>query len=331
MIKNFQQVEDVIGDEDFQKWFAGQSNTGWEEWLTANPSQAPLVKQAIAFMNDIKVKELSVPQEETAKAYQQLTERLDRESQESTPVISIKRQRIKRWMSVAAAVLLLAAGFSVWKYTQPADPSLGTAYGQISTHKLPDGSIMMLNANSCATLGKDWKEGNDREVWLNSGEAFFHVKKTPQKNRFVVHTNDLDVIVTGTQFNVLTRDNKTSVLLTEGSVTIRTPAGEEIKMVPGDFVEIDHKNLEKKKANEESILAWKDNRIIFDNTPIAEAARMIQEHYGMKVIIADSSLNGKTLNGMMPNDNLEILLRSIEATNEFKITRKDTEILISIP
>lgn len=331
MIKNFQQVEDVIGDEDFQKWFAGQSNTGWEEWLAANPSQATLVKQAVAFMNDIKVKELSVPQEETSKAYQQLTERLDRESQESTPVIPIKRQRIKRWMSVAAAVLLLAAGFSIWKYTQPADPSLGTAYGQISTHKLPDGSIMMLNANSCATLGKDWKEGNDREVWLNSGEAFFHVKKTPQKNRFVVHTNDLDVIVTGTQFNVLTRDNKTSVLLTEGSVTIRTPAGEEIKMVPGDFVEIDHKNLEKKKANEESILAWKDNRIIFDNTPIAEAARMIQEHYGMKVIIADSSLNGKTLNGMMPNDNLEILLRSIEATNEFKITRKDTEILISMP
>lgn len=331
MIKNFQQVEDVIGDEDFQTWFAGQPNPGWEEWLAANPSQAPLVKQAVAFMNDIKVKELSVPQGEIAKAYQQLTERLDREGQGSTPVISIKRQRIKRWMSVAAAVLLLAAGFSIWKYTQPADPSLGTAYGQISTHKLPDGSIMMLNANSCATLGKDWKEGNDREVWLNSGEAFFHVKKTPQKNRFVVHTNDLDVIVTGTQFNVLTRDNKTSVLLTEGSVTIRTPAGEEIKMVPGDFVEIDHNNLEKKKANEESILAWKDNRIIFDNTPIAEAARMIQEHYGMKVIIADSSLNGKTLNGMMPNDNLEILLRSIEATNEFKITRKDTEILISMP
>jgi ferric-dicitrate binding protein FerR (iron transport regulator) len=58
---------------------------------------------------------------------------------------------------------------------------------------------------------------------------------------------------------------------------------------------------------------------------------MIQEHYGLKVIIADSSLEGKTLNGMMPNDNLDILLRSIEATKEFRITRKDTEILISNP
>jgi len=330
MIKNFQQVEEVIGDEDFQAWFAGQPHTGWEEWLAANPAQAPLVQQAIALMNDIKAKELSVTQEETAKAYHRLTERLDREEQGSTPVISIKRQRVKRWISVAAAVLLLAAGFSIWKYTQR-DPSLGTAYGQISTHQLPDGSIMMLNANSCATLGKNWKEGNDREVWLKSGEAFFHVKKTPQKNRFVVHTNELDVIVTGTQFNVWTRDNKTSVLLTEGSVTIRTATGEETKMAPGDFVEINHKNLEKKKANEESILAWKDNRIIFDNTPITEAARMIQEHYGVKVIITDTLLNGKTLNGMMPNDNLDILLRSIEATNEFKIARKDTEILISMP
>jgi transmembrane sensor len=329
MSKNFQRVEEVIEDEDFQTWFAGQPGSAWEQWLSANPAQVPLVQQAITFMNDIKVKELSVPQEETARAYKQLMERLDNIRQESTPVISIKRQRLKRWISVAAAVLLLAAGFSIWKYTQR-DESVNTQYGEISTHQLPDGSVMMLNANSCATLGKSWKEGTDREVWLN-GEAFFHIKKTPQKNRFVVHTNDLDVIVTGTQFNVWTRDNKTSVLLTEGSVTIRTPAGEEIKMVPGDFVQIDHKNLEKKKANEESILAWKDNRIIFDSTPLTVAARLIQEHYGMKVTLADSSLDGKTLSGMMPNDNLDILLRSIEATNEYKITRRDTEILISRP
>jgi len=327
MIRSFDQVEDVIENEDFQAWFAGKQVDGWEEWLMANPAQAELVEEAVEFMKNIRVNEMPVPPELIANAHARLKQRLERDAQ-TTRVIPIKRNAFKRWIGAAAAILIIATGIYFYKYTSR-EPSVSTAYGQIASHELPDGSVMMLNANSSAKLGKDWKDC-DREVWLN-GEAFFHVKKTPQKNRFVVHTNDLDVIVTGTKFNVWTRDNKTSVLLTEGSVTIHTLAGEEIKMQPGDFVQIDNKTLEKKKANEESILAWKDNRIPFDNTPIREAAKMITEHYGIKVTVDDSLPHTMTLSGMMPNNNLDILLRSIEATNEYRITRKDAEILISKP
>ena len=323
---SFQRVEDVIGNEDFQAWFTGKHVAGWEEWLAANPSQAELVNDAVAFMNDIRIQEAAVPAQQITDAYTKLESRI---GAQQTRVVSMSRNRFKRWIAAAAAVLLLAAAFSVWKYTSK-DPSVSTQYGQIASHELPDGSTMVLNANSCATLSKDWKEGRDREIWLN-GEAFFHVKKTPNKDRFVVHTNDMDVIVTGTQFNVWTRDNKTSVLLTEGSVTLRTATGEEIKMAPGDFVQIDNKNLEKKTANEERILAWKDNRILFDSTPIREAARIIQEHYGIKVTVDSSVPDSNSLGGMMPNNNLEILLSSIEATKDYRISRKDGEILISKP
>lgn len=325
MSRSFQRVEEVIENEEFQMWFAGKGVQGWNEWMEANPSQAMLVNEAVAFMHEIRVNEEAVPASQIADAYARLKQRLQAEE---TPVVSMRRNRFKRWMSVAAAILILAAGFTFWKYTQR-DPSVKTQYGQIASHQLPDGSVMMLNANSSARLGKNWIDC-DREVWLN-GEAFFHVARTPQKNRFVVHTSDLDVIVTGTQFNVWTRDNKTSVLLTEGSVTIRTPDGEEIKMLPGDFVQIDHEMLEKRKANEESILAWKENRILFDSTPIRDAARMIEEHYGIKVTVSDDVPESKALGGMMPNNNLDILLRSIEATNEYKIIRKDAEIIISKP
>ncbi|MCG2617045.1 FecR domain-containing protein [Terrimonas sp. NA20] len=328
MSRSFQRVEDVIENEDFQAWFTGKHVAGWEEWLTANPSQAELVNEAVAFMKDIRMQEAPISAQEIARAYSRLEDRIGEDEQRGR-VVSMSRNRFKRWIGVAAALVLLAAVFSIWKYVSR-DPSVSTKYGQIASHQLPDGSTMVLNANSCATLSKDWKEGKDREIWLN-GEAFFHVKKTVKKDRFVVHTNDLDVIVTGTQFNVWTRDNKTSVLLTEGSVTIRTATGEEIKMVPGEFVQIDHKSLEKKTANEERILAWKDNRILFDSTPIREAARIIQEHYGIKVTVDDSVPDANTLGGMMPNNNLDVLLRSIEATNDYRISRKDGEILISKP
>src|SRR4029079_16643453 len=99
----------------------------------------------------------------------------------------------------------------------------------------------------------------------------------------------------------------------------------------GDFVEINNSNLEKRKANQESILAWKDSRLIFDNTPMQEAVRIIHEHYGVNVIITDTSLNSKPINGILPNNNLDVLLQSLEATNDFKITRKENEISISRP
>ncbi len=53
-------------------------------------------------------------------------------------------------------------------------------------------------------------------------------------------------------------------------------------MVPGDFVEINNSNLEKRKQTQESILAWKESKLIFDNTPMQEAARIVHEHYDCK-------------------------------------------------
>lgn len=328
MVKNFRSVEEIIADETFQAWFSGHNPIqveAFEKWMDANPGQSDLVKQATAWMNELKVNESPVSAVQAAESYRNLIQRLD---QEGTTKVRFMTRR-KWWLSAAAAVLLIVSG-AIFIKTSTSQPSLGTQYGEVSTKQLPDGSTMMLNANSTAKLSENWEGNNDREVWLK-GEAFFHVKKTPTKKRFIVHTNELDVIVTGTQFNVWTRDNKTSVLLTEGSVTIHTADGKETKMVPGDFVEINNSNLEKKIVNQESILAWKDSRVIFENTTLPDAARIIHEHYGVNVIITDSSLNSKLLNGILSNDNLDVLLKSLEATNMFRITRKDNEIYIAKP
>jgi len=328
MVKNFQNVEEIIADETFQAWYYRNNPIQietWEKWMEINPEQSELVQEAIVWMNELKVNESPVSEEQATSAYTRLTQRLDETGGAKVRFMT----RRKWWLSAAAAVLLIATGVIFLK-TSTSQPSLGTQYGEISTKLLPDGSTMMLNANSTAKLSESWEGDKDREVWLQ-GEAFFHVKKMTNKKRFIVHTNELDVIVTGTQFNVWTRDNKTSVLLTEGSVTIQTADGKETKMLPGDFVEINNSNLEKRKANQESILAWKESRLIFDNTPMQEVARIIHEHYGVNVVITDRSLDSKPINGILPNDNLDVLLKSLEGTNEFKITRKENEISISKP
>jgi ferric-dicitrate binding protein FerR (iron transport regulator) len=161
------------------------------------------------------------------------------------------------------------------------------------------------------------------------GEAFFKVKKTAQKSRFIVHTEQLDVIVTGTQFNVLTRDQKTTVLLTEGSVTIHTKDGQELAMKPGDYVEMNGMEIVKRDGQQDNVLAWKENKLAFDNTALSEVARIINHHYGVKITMADNRVSTKSLTGIMPNNNLDDLLKAIEIALDIRITRNGDNIVFS--
>jgi ferric-dicitrate binding protein FerR (iron transport regulator) len=333
MEKSFLNVEDILADESFLSWYFKQSDEKiqtWELWLTNHPEQQPLVDKAISIMSQLHISEKEISENQLLSAVEKLNKQIDEINRHSVPVLDMQKSRKRWWMTAAAAILIASAGFFIWKFSGSNKKIFATNYGQLSQHILPDGSEVMLNANSTVKLGNNWENGGDREVWLK-GEAFFHVKKTSTHDRFIVHANKMDVIVTGTQFNVITRDDKNSVLLTEGSVTVLTNDGNEIKMVPGDFVEITTDKLEKKAANEEAVLAWKGNKLFFDGTLMKDASKIISDHYGVKLILADDSVSMKPLNGMMPNDNLDVLLKALEATGDFKITRNENQIIVSNP
>jgi transmembrane sensor len=327
---NFQHVEDVLADESFQAWYFRRTTEevqSWEKWMDENPGQSGLVQEAITFMNSLPQRQITVADPLLETKLQQLNERLDSSKRSKVPVVNINKTQQRRWwMVAAAAVLLIVAGLSFWN-SSPSLPELNTTYGQVASNQLPDGSTMILNANSTAKLSNDWDKGKDREVWLE-GEAFFKVTRSPEKSRFIVHTGNLDVIVTGTQFNVMHRNEKTTVMLTEGSVIIRTHDGKELIMNPGDYVEMKDE-LAKKSAKEENILAWKENKLAFDNATVKDAAQLISNHYGVKIALADEAVGAKTFSGIMPNNNLDDLLKAIEVAIDIRITKKDNDIIFS--
>lgn len=326
MNKHFNLIDDVIADEDFQAWYF-KSNVfkakQWESWLSQNQQFNSLVQESIVWLNEYYMQEKEVASEQIETAYQKLSASL-----KTTPVVAVN-QRKRWWVSAAAAIILLIGGFVFLKQVNH-KIVLNSTYGSIHQYQLPDGSQVTLNANSELTINKKWKEGTDREVWLK-GEAFFKVHKTAMKNRFVVHAGKMDIIVTGTQFNVMSREDESNVLLTEGSVTIQTLDGKEIKMKPGDFVKIENQAPAKEPADQDRILAWKLLKLNFDQTPMKEVARIISRHYGVKVTIADKTIEQSTITGVMPNDNLEILIQALEATGNYKINKIGNEITITGP
>ncbi|MBS1563787.1 MAG: FecR domain-containing protein [Bacteroidetes bacterium] len=334
MHASFTEPEQLLAEESFYSWYLKSDEAAiaqWNSWIQQSPAREALAAEAVVLLKDLRLQEGNIPNERVEAAlakWQQSNGTLFMGALSTGPVVR-KMPGRRRWIvAAAAAVILAVAGVGIAKYNHLFEPSAETQYGQIKEQQLPDGSEVTLNAHSKISYFNGWQEGKDREVWIN-GEAFFHVKKTPQKSRFIVHTCSFDIIVTGTRFNVLNRNCVTNVLLQEGSVTIRTKDGKEIYMKPGDYVELNNNNEPGKKPVEASnIVDWKDRKMVFDSTPLPEAARMIETHYGVHVVLADSSVAAKTISGMMANDNLDVLLTAMEFTREFKVERKGDTIVI---
>ena len=97
--------------------------------------------------------------------------------------------------------------------------TLHTAFGQRKELTLPDGSKIILNANSTLKYPAEWNAGTPRRFEL-AGEASFEVVDRPEglQDDFIVYTEDGFVSVLGTQFVVAERGAGTRVVLGEGKV-----------------------------------------------------------------------------------------------------------------
>ena len=144
------------------------------------------------------------------------------------------------YFSAAAVVLMLLSWTSLSIFNNHNTITHKTNFGEIIDLKLPDGTSVVLNGNSEIFYEKD----NPRFINLK-GEAYFKVKTIPSTNaKFWVITNDLKVEVLGTQFHVNTREQKTNVVLDEGSIHLEFNNGDVTKMIPGEMVSFSNKSNE---------------------------------------------------------------------------------------
>ncbi|MBN9379956.1 MAG: FecR domain-containing protein [Chitinophagaceae bacterium] len=320
MSKNYIGVEEILCDDRFLSWYFKKdirATQQWEQWMAGHPGSGPRVQQAVEFLQSLHVHEAELKICELTRAEKRLLEKIKRAQM---PVVFFRQ----RWWIAAAGIITLAVGaYAIQEHRAV----LHTAYGEIKDHQLPDGTEVVVNADSRVTYSPGWTDGKDREVWL-TGEAFFHVRRTPLKSRFIVHTGHFDVIVTGTKFNVVSRQEKANVMLQEGRVILHMREGKELKMTPGDFAEYSDDRLVKRSVKTDSLIAWKDHKLSFDATPIRDVVSIIREQYGVTVRLENETVANKTVSGIMPNDNLNILLKSLEATADFTVIRQGNEIII---
>jgi transmembrane sensor len=239
-------------------------------------------------------------------------------------------RRTSRLYRIAAGLIFMATLLATYLYYQrPSEILYKTTFGERKEITLPDQSKVVLNGNSSLKILSDWKENDNREVWLK-GEGFFDVVHTRNHNHFVVYTSDnFNIQVLGTQFNVSSRQDRTTVALEKGKVQLTIDEEgktSQVVMKPGEVVEYDRSSsflIKKEIAKVESIASWKEGVMELEQTSVKEIASLLENTYGLRMIIDDPRILDQKISGSIPNANIDLFLKGLAEILEVKIKREE--------
>jgi transmembrane sensor len=266
--------------------------------------------------------------------------------EDSTPVRPLHRawwQPVARSWRVAAsiagiALIGLATYRSVWREAPPAQVAQNPV-GKRSLITLSDGSRVWLNADSRLEFPRKFA-GSLREVRL-VGEAFFDVKHNPAQP-FVIRLETASIRVLGTSFNVRAYPGdatvKTTVLTGRVAFVPNKAATQNTARSSADtlFVTPDHRVVQQVQTlavAEEPVMArketaWKDNRLVFDQTPMSEVARTLERWYGLPVRLERTELANCPLTATFEGQSVREVMDLIGQTGRFRYSLSDTELII---
>ncbi|WP_316822001.1 FecR family protein [Pedobacter gandavensis] len=327
-------LTELINDQDFLIWVLypdEQSNFHWQSIEDTYPHLSGPIRQGKTIVQSMRFEREDLSLKDQNEIWNTI----------QLETISRKTPVRKLWYRYAAAAVLAGVLLGIGILYQVNQPiAINTPYGKLKTITLPDGSLVTLNANSTIKYDRNWDKNEIREVWID-GEAFLKVKhlntsgKVLDRERFVVHTGDVNVEVLGTSFNVNDRRGRTEVALLEGKISLglNGAAGKPLVLAPGDIAAFEHGKLLVKPINVAQYASWKDGKLNFNNVQAAKIFDYFEDVYGYKVIVNDPEILKKRVSGSMSTQNEEVLFKTLgmalnlninlnKNTNELMITSK---------
>ncbi len=303
-------LQDKNNTEQFYQWL--------QDWETEHPQFIPDQDKAL----QLYLARLENNVSETKPFTNQTSERL-----------TAKLPKFSGW-GIAAAIAIVCVTTFLLKDTI-VYTAYATAYGEIKTIHLTDGSRVTLNANSVLQVPRFGFGKTSRDVLL-TGEAEFIVTHTVTNQRFVVRTPDnVEVEVLGTEFLVKSRDKGTKVALSKGKVKLRAASGntllQPVVLRPGDIVEVNkHGKLNLQSGQPIQVhKAWKEHRFIFNNTSLREIAEQIQETFGVQVVIPDPALGSRRVAGAYKAENAHELLDVLSELLNIRVSKQGNTVLLA--
>jgi len=201
---------------------------------------------------------------------------------------------------------------------------LSTKNGETFKIELCDGTLVWLNSASSIKYRPQLIHGGKRMIEL-TGEAYFQVAKD-QEHPFVVRSNDQEVEVLGTHFNINSYpDEKASTTtLVEGSVRLKN-AFQNRLLVPGYQAINQNGKISVSPANIDNVIDWTNNDFSLNRVDFRTAMRKISRWYDVEVIYDDDvPANLETGGWISREKSLLSVLKFIESSGlvHFRLEKK---------
>ena len=245
------------------------------------------------------------------------------------------------WRGIAASVIILVIAVFVFRNTEnkeelPVVQSIqliekSLPVGQKMKIFLPDGSTVWLNSESYISYPERFDDVN-RIVTL-TGEAFFDITKDPLKP-FIVKTENMNVTVLGTTFNVRNYHNEeiTNVALESGNVLVETSGSNENKYIlsPGEGICLNEKTgkISKYEVDPKSDFQWREGVIYFRKADFDDVINKLSRWYGVEFIVENYTGEEWVYSAEFKNDYLNNILQSMSFTKDFKYELDQNKVTI---
>jgi len=274
--------------------------------------------------------------------------------------------RLMRPLMRYAAVFMLAMAFSWFWFGREKLPEIqniddnnnfagvsevSVTYGSKSRIVLPDSSEVYLNSGS--QLSYPAVFDGERHVSL-TGEGYFIVR-SDTLHPFLVHTADVSVKATGTEFNVKAypEEGRVETVLVSGTVEIIKKGQSKpiVELKPGEkgsFVkgattvqqlpDADAKAADAEKEQPQMVLSivkkpdvatgWVKNQLIFDAEPFEQIAVKLERWFNVEIEICDATLAKTRLTGRYDTENIEQVMHSLKMATPFSYNIEKNKIII---
>lgn len=210
--------------------------------------------------------------------------------------------------------------------------TISSRQGMVTQFDLADGTKVWLNSGSSLQFPSGFT-AKKRTVRL-IGEAYFEVTKN-EHQPFQVQTNDVNIEVLGTSFNVVSYKNesRSEVVLVEGKVKLlSTNSNDEDvieTMIPGQrsIYSQESKQIKNENVSVEKYIAWKNGDLIFQDDNMEEVVRRLSRWFNVEIVINDPEIKSYVYKAAFRNENLTQVLTLLKISAPIDYTIEGNKLL----